>query len=725
MNEMIKTRKSVPFIMHVLALVALCVVILPSHPYRLFEWLDGSFMRYLTIQQHQRMGYFTYGMNIFEGLGDMSFPLLINLIPASWFDLILQPGLPYSVAVYTTLSVQYFIAAYLLCCIFHFSKTIALSAAWLTTFFVLPLLPSCHGLQSFYQITAISPYVINFIFFCNLFLFCFFHVGRVILIHSILLSCATIAIILYLLIANGVGIFLAVPFFTFFCCTFILNAESKFEVLTKITFSIITLILLARLHYFQFVFGLFLYSIAAFFPSNLSTNFSPDAISILLSDTYPAGQYIAGLGIVGMLITLLSGSKELKRPALLVSIFVSILFLFGASILYLPGWYHGPNPMYFEYLLWPIYMAFACMLLAYIFCFIKWVFQKLNVGFNLQNRQYLIHINKTPYVLFLIFSAALAVNYIYLEDEYEPVFAYPQTHPPPIIQYLITHAAIPQNGVFKGYTASFYPKVESKHITDWYQQHYFDAAVLLPKRSYYYRMTGLLFFNIPTLEKYSPLSSPALFALIHSALKRPIDHEVRNIFLLTKINIPLLQALGVKYIITNEQIELPSLKLVVTKFIDEKNGSLYLYNILHSNIANFSPHQFLPLNNINAFLDKVNRQQIDFSKIAYVTSDIPYKLSPLKNAAIYLISDGIHVVASASGTSAVLLPILYSHCLNFSFNGEKPGIFTAQRANLAETLLIFKDNVDVNINYRYGLMKYADCRLEDRNDLKNIMHASS
>lgn len=721
-----KAQNFIKLLLHILVLIGLCLIVLPIHADRMYLWLDGSYMRSLAIQQHQGMGFFYYGMNIFKGLGDISFPLLVNLIPASWFDLFLEPGLSYSIAVYTTFAVQYFIASYLLCRVFQFPKNTSLISAWVITLFVMPLLPTFFP---FYQIVAISPYVINFLFFCNLLIYCFFHIGRQSLIPSILLSCAALITVLYLVIVNALGVFIVVPFFIFFGCALIFFSKSRFEIFSKIIFSIVAIIVLACLHYFQFLLGLFMYSVPFFFPSILHTNFTLSSISILFSVAYPAGRYISGLGIIGMFTTLFIGTKELKKYAIAVLSFVLILYAFGIVLITFPNWYHGPQPLYFEYMLWPVYTAFAIMLIPYSIRLFKWLLKKFNISFVQWNpfgisqhiKQYAMHVCKAKYIFPTLIVSVLIINFIFASQEPKVVFSYPPVNPPPIIQHLIKDVAIKQDGVFKGYTAAFYPKVSPTHFSDWFTQAYFDSVVLLRKLGYTYRMVGLWFFNIPTLSEYSPILSPALFALAHHTLSRPIDHEMRNVLLLTQVNVPLLQALGVRYIIANEPIHFPDTRFIVADPIDSKYGSLYLYQILNTNIATFSPQKFLILEDVDVFRNKINRGEVDFRKTAYVTTEVPFKMTTLKNATMFRIRDGIRLVANTIGISSVLLPILYSHCLHLTFNGVKPKVIRLQRANLAETLLIFSKHIDVNITYRYGLLQYAGCRLEDKRSLEKIL----
>ena len=109
-------------------------------------------------------------------------------------------------------------------------------------------------------------------------------------------------------------------------------------------------------------------------------------------------------------------------------------------------------------------------------------------------------------------------------------------------------------------------------------------------------------------------------------LSRSIDHEIRNVLLLTRINIPLLQVLGVRFIITNEKLIHPETKFIISEDIDDKYGSLYLYEILFSNTGVYSPKLLLLLKDYNTFRQKVIKQSIDFKKVAYVSEKVSYRL---------------------------------------------------------------------------------------------------
>jgi len=711
------------YVLNIFLLIIFSLIVLPLHPDRMFTWLDGFNSRFLASQQHTWMSHFSYGMNIFEGLGDISFPLLINLTPISWVSDLFKTEQAYALAVYTSLAAEYFSGAYLICRAFQFKRQISLLAAWAMTLFLLPLLPTYHNTQLFYQVIAISPFLLNYLFFWSLYIYCFANIGRLKTIYSVLLSILTLATLLYIITFSAAGVSIAIPFISFFSLMLLIFSKNKFEIIFKVIFILTALFTLIFLHYFQFLLGLLLYTVPAFFPDTLSVSFTLSSASMLFNKTFPGGTYIAKMGLAGAVLTLFFGTREAKKYAWGFLIFFSLLLLFGISTVLFKGWYHGPIGFYYEYLLWPIYMAFSCIFIVYILKFFDYIILHLYTAsyaiINLRNKIFR-SLHKMNYMLPIILLVTLTLNLIYAKNEPKGIFIYPPKKVPPIIAYLQTHLALKPGENFKGYAATFYPKVDEHQGTDWFQQATFDTVILLPKLQYSYRIVGLWLYNIPTLEEYSPILSPSLYYLLTKTLSRSIDHQIRNILTLTKINIPLLQTLGVKYIITNEIVNNNSTKLILSEAIDSEHDSLYLYEVLNSNIASYSPTQFKLLNNIEDFIAKINANNIDFSKTAYVTTPVNLQIDSLKRANIAPIRNGINLTADTDGVSTVLLPILYSHCLHLKFNGGKPEIFKLQRANLAESLVIFSRHVNVDITYHYGLAKYADCRLQDRKSLQAL-----
>lgn len=715
-------------LMNVLFLAIICLIILPLHQDRMFSWLDGAYMRHLGMMQHHGMSLFTYGFNNYQGLGDLTFPLLVNLIPASWLDLIFQSHLSYSIAVYTMLAVEYFIGCYLICRVFEFSCGVSIISSWVITLLLLPLLPIYHSFQWFYAITPISPYLCHMLFFMYLFICLFKQIGLIRIIWAIPLSLIAFGIIVYLLYVYSAGIVILVPFTGWFCITLLLKSATKYEQLSKTLFAVSTVLLLFLLNYFQFLIGLFLYSVPVFFPDNLFVRPAFSSISIIFDNMYPAGFYLGTLGITGMILTRYVLDDPAKKYAMSTLLYVTLLFSIGVLIYVSPGWYHGPHLKYFEYMLWPIYSAYA---IAFVFSGIRFITRKMNDNFHITQSRMCHNISSLlgrsdkslnlVCLLVMLTYIITQMNLHQISKEPKLIYLYPEKSPPAIIQSLSNRLSMKSGDAFRGYAATFYPKIKINEGSDWVGQSIFDSQTLMPKFGYPFRMVGLWDFDIPTLDIYSPLISPALFSITHGILTREIDQDIRNILLLTKPNIPLLQMFGVKYVFTNERYSTPLMKLVSEAAIDQAHGKMYLYEILGANIVSFTPNVFVKFKGMNELRDLIKKEKINFSREVYVSTDKTYKLSKLTSAAMKKTSNGMRLIASSSGTTALLIPLLYSHCIRYEFHGEKPSIFDVYRANMALTLIVFNKKVDVDIIYRYGLLGSATCRLKDRSELLQLI----
>ena len=727
-------HQSIIILVNVFVLAALATIVFPSHGYTMFTWLDGQYTKHLVEQQRDWAGVFLFGMNFFQGMGDISFGVLFNLVPAHSLASFLfkNTGLDFAVSAYTFFSVQYFVGAYLLCRVFKIPQNVSLLSAWLITLFAFPFLPIYNGQPLLYIIMALSPHVANLLFFSSVLLYIFSFIGQRSLIHTILAGIGFLLVALYILTYSGVGAPVVAPFIIFCCLALTVFSNNRNEFIFKVMVLIFGVLFLVLLKYPQFLLGLLLYSATGFFPDTLTTYPSINYVSILLNfreHIFIAGSYIAAFGLVGSFFVAIKKRTQSSKYALMFLMFSLTLIAFGIISTVFPNWYHGPYSLYYEFILWPLYMGYALTLLSVIFeqlmLFVLFVIRSVTDHKTIVNNV-TIFFNGASKTIFLVTATIIAVFTIDLTVKVPPpIFvSSPSISPPPIIQYLKTKLALKPHTVFKGNVATFFPKVMPRTKSGWMDQITFDAIVLLPKLHYPLR-EELWYNDIPTLLEYNQILSPALYLLSIKTLSRPIDMHIRNIISYTKINVPLLKALGVSHIITNEMITKPETKLLISQFIDDEHGSLYLYELLKPNIGTYSPKKFLPLDNVSTFFDAINKNEVNFSDVVYVSEPVTVKsTSKSKSVVITPIRNGINLTARSSGISTLLLPVLYSHCLHIDFIGKKPDLFKLQRANLVESLITFDKKININIIYQYGLLKYADCRLEDKNELQSILGVS-
>ena len=241
---------------------------------------------------------------------------------------------------------------------------------------------------------------------------------------------------------------------------------------------------------------------------------------------------------------------------------------------------------------------------------------------------------------------------------------------------------------------------------------------------------GLWHFDIPTLEENSQILTPYYHLVTSRLLGRPIDHLFKNIFYLTTINTKVLSMLGVRYLISDKQVEMTDLKqrLKIASKIDP-SYSLYLYELSDPNDASYSPSTFIKLKDLNKIISLMGSSDINFREKALISSDwrqIPSTSeeidfekadwSPLVKSELQFHRGHLVLSAQSKSWSSVLLPIQYTHCLEFDVESESP--IYVNRANLVETVIVFKKRVVAKLKNNLKHKPFQDCRAKDLEDIK-------
>ena len=278
-------------------------------------------------------------------------------------------------------------------------------------------------------------------------------------------------------------------------------------------------------------------------------------------------------------------------------------------------------------------------------------------------------------------------------------------------------------GLFHGRTEVFLgignPR---KQGCDWSEFHAFQGLCLEVWQNDF-RATGLWAYSVPTLFQYSPLRDPFLHYLCKNFLAIPEDSTWKNVPVLTVPSPSILGLLGVKFLISDTPIQHENLSLLqALPFPEEKEDKkeawwanrskqnpwksidgIRLYEISNINLGERSPRIVK-----SSFLDGVAVLNIIKAESIFqndrpvaVVSD--RKIGDMINcekASIWYNKNGIKINAKALGPSCLLLPITFSHCLKIKSNFSKSTIPPRLvRANLAQTLLIFENEFDGEIQY--------------------------
>jgi hypothetical protein len=110
-------------------------------------------------------------------------------------------------------------------------------------------------------------------------------------------------------------------------------------------------------------------------------------------------------------------------------------------------------------------------------------------------------------------------------------------------------------------------------------------------------------------------------------------------------------------------------------------------------------------------LDQLQDPDFDGTQVAVVEHPVDRRLVAASGAAVFLAKGpAIKVRAASTGTSLLVLPFDWSHCLT----ATGAGFVDLVPVNLAQTGLLIEGDAEVEIRYRFGLFSGTECRAEDR-----------
>ena len=222
--------------------------------------------------------------------------------------------------------------------------------------------------------------------------------------------------------------------------------------------------------------------------------------------------------------------------------------------------------------------------------------------------------------------------------------------------------------------------------------------------------------NIPTIEEYGQWVSRQLFAFYRDNFSEPgTEFDSSGAILqIYKADLPLLQALGVRFIVTDGKLD--AAEAVMREEQRGTSGaSAFLYELPHPNLGNYSPIRLQWVDTYAEAQRAIQAQKHSLDVSAVMLGD-PWEpasfLLPAASSTVLTIKDGYRIHATSAGTSMIILPVQYSHCWRLN-----PSAATIVRANVIQTGIVFSGDLEAEMTYEYGLLA-TDCRRQDARDLE-------
>jgi hypothetical protein len=148
--------------------------------------------------------------------------------------------------------------------------------------------------------------------------------------------------------------------------------------------------------------------------------------------------------------------------------------------------------------------------------------------------------------------------------------------------------------------------------------------------------------------------------------------------------------------------------------LGQKPDLWYIYEYPHPNVGDYSPTQITTAQSTADIVDKIIVSDFDFTTRAVLSEPIDTQLVPTNHMRLSRIRGGFHISGTSAGTSLVILPLQFSHCLRAADSGVR-----FVRANLLMAGMIFSREVDTDILFDYGIFS-PRCRRADLAEFERL-----
>ncbi len=460
----------------------------------------------------------------------------------------------------------------------------------------------------------------------------------------------------------------------------------------------------------EYAYTLTRYTARIHFPGSGDRPAAPD---LLASELFysPYVKYFYILWALGWLLGLLMLSGRARL--LVVTGIVSYLLLAGYSLLYLllnVPW-QAPLPVYLAHGLFPLFVISAvagywgALRVAALSAGrvtatvgrrdgIKWFFHYAGAPTRLR-----LLTAAAAFVAVAIIPAAFANFAMTVGPQRAELFHEPWPNEPELIAFFEDKLGLEVGRPFRG----------SAHVWP------YDYRTSLT-------VNGLWAHSIPTVLQYGQLVTPASFYFTHSVTEQRMRANgfVPSPGRSWEIYWKALQLLGARYYVPgHEPLPLSAdANFAVSTFpyrpVGGQHGLWYVYELPHPNIGDYSPTEIETAASGAEIAALMAQPNFDFTRRAVLSVEVGQRLVPARDMRLTLIRGGWHVSGRSDGSSLVVLPQQFSHCLRV--RDERVRLV---RANLMMTGMIFSGVVDTDIVFDYGIFS-PQCRAADLADMRQL-----
>ncbi len=703
--------------LHVVLLLLCCLVLFRWHRDRLFLGYDGSYYRTMIKLQHTWMPLRPWlSLNPFQALGNGFIAVNSRLSPGYAVAAHLGRGEAGPVLVYTIMAIETFLALLLLARLLGLSASVGYGAAWLLTLLAFPFTP----IPLLYPISSLCPQFIEGAAIVSLTIGLFWQVGQAGWIRSVACALLALVVLLWAFVSSPWMPVLIVPVLSLLSLGVLIPGPKR-QRRIRLGALILLLFVLAPT-VAPYVLGNYLYSGPTFFTGELE-NLRVDRIWISVVfhgiELGCFGPVLVFGASCGMLLASYRALPIIRSLASVTLVCSLGLIVSGLVIVWWVPTYVGPSPLYFEICLWPFCSLFLSLLVCAVLRQALGWFRRIMPG---------LVSSRFPLVSLVLPLACLVWSSM-VKPAPEPCrLAYP-LHQTPIVQTLLSEVQLVPGCVFQGGVATFAgykDKPGSVNFTDMIGA---DGGSLTGSGNDH-RALGFWSFGIPTLYEYNQFMTPSYYAAISRLLSRPQDKQLRSVIVMTRPRPAYLRSLGIRFLVTDflepawasevSPVSQSGIRLVQSYQIPNSHRVYHLYELGDPNLSCYSPTRLRVVSTAQESLAQLEQPGFDFHSEALVTVPLPGPLVPAKKVRLTMHKGHALIEATSPGTSLLLLPVQYSHCLELEPLQQAEDEPRLVRVNLLQAGLLFSGSLQVRLRFANGPFRNPYGRILDYLDMKAL-----
>ena len=238
-------------------------------------------------------------------------------------------------------------------------------------------------------------------------------------------------------------------------------------------------------------------------------------------------------------------------------------------------------------------------------------------------------------------------------------------------------------------------------------------------------MTSLWARGIHTVNEYSQLVTPQALYFIHMLFKQNVKGHLNffqpyfgdRTFFSTYWGA--VRMFGVRYFFGHTRLpeadDLGLTPITLPHTVVEKEPAIWqIYEVSRPNVGDLSPTEVVTAGTAAEIMRALMAPNFDFGHQAVLETEIGQPLVPARDMRLVRIRGSVHVSGNSNGTSLVILPLQFTHCLR-----ARDQRVRLVRANLMMTGMIFSGVLDTDILFDYGIFS-PRCRHADLADTKRL-----